>query len=242
MPIGLAPWLYFILFTITSIVEWVIRDYSTDGAISVLRISMGTVLFFFMMMILTLGVSPTSSYDLLDGRIILHTGMWPYKVAIWAVLVGTAFFYPEQVLEVYQYIARVFGALFMVAQTLIFIDTVFRANDALLSRDSLRWLLISLTLILLCASLGGIGALFYFYVPSSSCVLNISCISSTLGLGIVYSFLSVSNWRIEHAGLFTSSLVFALNTFYTWSAMSRYVVIVIVVGGMPWTIKEGVKA
>ena len=222
MPHGLAPWLYFVLFTITAIVEWVIRDYTAEGAISVLRISMGTVLFFFMMMVLNLGVSPTDSYDLLEGRIILHTGMWPYKIGIWSLLVGTAFFYPDHVLEVYQYIARVFGALFMVAQTLIFIDTVFRANDALLSRDSLRWLLITITLVLMCASLGGIGALFYFYVPSTSCVLNIALISSTLGLGIIYCVLSVSNWRVEHAGLFTSSMVFALNTFYTWSAMNRY--------------------
>lgn len=227
VPNGVAPWIYFLLFTIVAIVEWVIRDYAgQNGAMSVLRISMGTVLFFFMMTVVCIGVSPKDCTDLVesDGRIILHTGMWPYKTIMWAALVGTTFLYPEHVLEVYQYIARVFGALFMVAQTVIFIDTVFRANDALLSQESWKWkiFLISITVCLLCVSLGGIGALFYFYVPDSSCDMNIAFISSTLGLGIVYSLLSVSNWRLEHAGLFTSSMVFALNTFYTWSALNRY--------------------
>lgn len=225
MPAGLAPWLYFALFTAVSIVEWVVRDYSgTNGVISVLRISMGSVLYFFLMMVLSIGVSPTDSRDIEGGRIVLHTGMWPYKIGTWSILVGTAFLYPEHVLEIYQYVARVFGALFMVAQTVIFIDTVFRINDTVLGQESWRWkaFLIIITLCLLCISIGGIGALFYFYVPDSSCGMNIGFLTSTLGLGIMYCLISVSRWRVEHAGLFTSSMVFALNTFYTWSALNRY--------------------
>jgi len=68
--------------------------------------------------------------------------------------------------------------------------------------------------------------MFYFYVtlyvPSTSCVLNIALISLTFGLGIIYCVLSVSNWRVEHTGLFTSSMVFALSTFYAWGAINRY--------------------
>lgn len=228
MPGRVAPWLYFVLFTLVAIVEWVIRDYSgTNGALSVLRISMGTVLFFFLMTMLSLGLSPKDStaFDDGDGRMVLHIGMWPYKVTIWAVLVGTTFLYPEHVLEIYQYIARVLGALFMVAQTVIFIDTVFRMNDAILQQESWGWkaFLIMITILLLCVSIGGIITLFYFYVPDSSCSMNIGFISSTLGLGVVYCLISMSPWRVEHAGLFTSSMVFALNTFYTWSALNRYV-------------------
>lgn len=223
LPKSVAPWIYFVIFALLTITEYVVRDYSgTDGALSVLRISMGSVLFFFLMAILSLGVSVRDEDDELA---VIHTGLWPYKVAVWALLVGTTFLYPENVFTVYQYIARVFGAIFLVIQTIIFIDTVFKVNEWVLDRDSSAWnaFLIVCTAILMSVSLGGLLALYYFYVPYGSCAMNIGFITSTVALGLGYSLISISPWRIQQAGLFTSSIVFALNAFYTWGALNRYV-------------------
>lgn len=228
VPKRIAPWIYFVLFALLAIVSYVVRDYSSQGALAVLRISMGNVLFFTLMALVCLGVSrEDDDYHLGFDRRAFHTGCWPYKVMLWALLVGTAFLYPEHVFTVYQYIAWAFAILFVVAQTVIFIDFVYGVNEYMLEKDSCVWnaVLVAITAIFIAVALGGLLALYYFFVPESSCSMNIAFITSTIGLFLVYSLLSISDIRPEYAGLLASSIVFALNAFYTWGALNRYVVL-----------------
>ena len=85
-----SAWLYYIGFLLVSIISWVLRDYGgsaldvgaasgcgedgTCGDLAVLRLSFGSLLFFALMGIVTLGVT---SVD--NPRIVLHTGLWPVK-------------------------------------------------------------------------------------------------------------------------------------------------------------------
>ncbi|WPT14004.1 Serine incorporator 1 [Picochlorum sp. SENEW3] len=225
VPKRVAPWIYFALFSALAIVSYVVRDYSSQGALAVLRISMGNVLFFSLMTLICLGVSREDDdhyYGLNFDRRVFHTGMWPYKLGIWALLVGTAFLYPENVFIVYQYIAWALAILFVVAQTVIFIDFVYGVNEYMLEKDSCVWnaLLVAITALFIAVALGGLLALYYFFVPESSCSMNIAFITSTIGLFLVYSLLSISDIRPDYAGLLASSIVFALCAFYTWGALN----------------------
>lgn len=190
---------------------------------------MGNVLFFVLMALVCLGVSREDDdhyYGLDFDRRVFHTGLWPCKIAVWALLVGTAFLYPENVFIVYQYIAWGLAILFVVAQTVIFIDVVYGVNEYMLEKDSCVWnaLLVAITALFIAVALGGLLALYYFFVPEASCSMNIAFITSTIGLFLVYSLLSISDLRPEYAGLLASSIVFALCAFYTWGALNRYVV------------------
>ena len=85
-----SAWVYYVGFLIVTIVSWVLRDYGGDaldfgpaagcgaagtcGDLAVLRLSLGSVIFFAAMMLLTLGVT---SED--NPRVALHTGFWPAK-------------------------------------------------------------------------------------------------------------------------------------------------------------------
>lgn len=232
IPVRLAAWVYFLLFLIVTVVSWVLRDYGGSaldfgpaegcmdtgvcGAFAVLRISFGSSLFFAIMAILILGVSSEDS-----PRISLHSGCWPTKILLWAGLVGSTFAMPNGVFQVWQQMARVFAAIFILFQLIILLEFVYVVNEYLLDRDDnlARTALVSLSFLLIVGSLVGIGFLYHFWAPNASCSLNIFFITFTLILFLVYGTISVSSIRVQSAGLLTSAAVFAYCTYYTWSAL-----------------------
>ena len=173
IPRKYAAWVYFSLFTILSIVSWVLRDYGGTsgcrgdslvgttgacGALAVLRISFGNILFFCVLTILTLGVD--EEYG--GWRSAIHRGWWPYKLAAWALLVGCSFLVPDDAFQVIQHIARVLGIIFIVIQMIIFLGLVYNVNTWILERDSAAWncVLIFTCAILLGSSFAGLGLLY----------------------------------------------------------------------------------
>ena len=78
VPYALAGWIHFSLFTIQTIVSWILRDYGgysgcqssssesdqvVCGPLAVLRISMGSFLFFGLMVLVTIGVNVEDEDD-----------------------------------------------------------------------------------------------------------------------------------------------------------------------------------
>ena len=237
VPYALAGWIYFALFTIQTIVSWILRDYggysgcqssitesdedqALCGPLAVLRISMGSFLFFGLMVLVTIGVKVE---DEDDWRTVTHRGLWPYKIIIWGVLVGTTFLYPDAIFEnVYQHIAQALGVMFLVISMIIVLDCIYAINEFVLEKDSFAYsaFLVISTVLLIGISLGGCVLLYMFWVPSASCGLNIAFITSNIGLFLIYALLSMSSIRPENTGLFGSALTFAFTTFYTWNALN----------------------
>lgn len=232
VPVKLAAWIYFALFLIVTVVSWVLRDYGGDaldfgpadgcnesevcGAFAVLRLSFGTAIFFVIMGLLTLGVDSEES-----PRISFHSGCWPAKVLIWGGIVGSTFAMPNGVFEVWQQMARVFAAIFILFQLIILLEFIYSINEYLLERDDWisRTALIFLSFLLIVGSIVGLGFLYAFWAPKASCSLNIFFITFALILFLLYGSISVSPLRVESAGLLTTAAVFAYCTYYTWSAL-----------------------
>ncbi|KAK9867400.1 hypothetical protein WJX84_004681 [Apatococcus fuscideae] len=234
----LAKWIYFILFSVTALATWMLRDYSYEalskisvlrsclgdgvsgdgtcvGKGAVLRISFGNVMFFALNLLLTLGMRKKDSW-----RRPLHTGLWPLKIVVWAALIGVTFAFPNHAVYIYGQVARVLSGFFLVLQVLIMIDFIYLINIWLLERDHCLPGLVIGTLITFIGSLGVTGVLYYFYAPSIHCHLNIFFITITLILGIGYSILSVTPIRVANAGLLTSGCVFGYCVYLTWSALT----------------------
>ena len=154
---------------------------------------------------------------------------------------------PNGTFQVYQYIARVFSAFFIILQLVILLDFVYIVNEYLLERDRCAFVLVVLTALLISGTIVGMGFLYkvrilacmctslssfsihrhpshrpplmQYWAPNSGCSLNIFFITWTLILFLVYGFISISPWRNQSAGLMTAAAVFAYCMYYTWSAL-----------------------
>ena len=167
VPHKYSSWIYFAIFMVTSVLSWVLRDYGGEagcqggtssadgqqqqwpcGPLAVLRMSMGSVCFYSIMFLSTLGLRRDDEHS---WRRILHDGLWPYKIVCLGVLIGTAFLYPSHVLTVYQQIARAFGVVFIIIQMIMFLDFVYLVNDYVLEKESRWWsvALVMATLVLI---------------------------------------------------------------------------------------------
>jgi hypothetical protein len=126
---------------------------------------------------------------------------------------------PDGTFNVYQYIARVFSAIFILLQLIILLDSVYKLNEYLLEREQCTFTLIALTMVMIVGTIVGMGFLYKYWAPNAKCSLNIFFITFTLILFLVYGAISVSPYRTESAGLMTSAAVFAYSMYYTWSAL-----------------------
>jgi serine incorporator 1/3 len=232
VPVPIAAWLYFAGYLVLASVSYVLRSYSGTaldfgpadgcsetgvcGPLAVLRLSFGSAIFFATMAVLLLGVKSKDS-----PRVVLHTGLWPFKLLLWGGLAGSTFAMPNGVFEVWQEIARVFAAIFIVLQLIILLEFVYAINEWLLERDDAfaRVMLVASTLLLIVGSIVGLGFLYTYWAPNGGCSLNIFFITFALILFLLYAFISISPWRVESAGLLTSAVVFCFCTYYTWSAL-----------------------
>mmetsp|Transcript_57447 Transcript_57447/g.181881 ORF Transcript_57447/g.181881 Transcript_57447/m.181881 type:complete len:464 (+) Transcript_57447:4179-5570(+) len=195
------------------------------GKNAVLRISFGSFLFFFIMCLVTVGVTTKSSRESL-GRDFLHTGIWPVKVVIWLGCLFAPFVFPEDVVHVYAEFARLGGAIFLLVQLFIILEFIYQINERLLDEQSYpglaKAILVTVTLALYLASLAGIGLMYHYFAPHADCSLNILFITLTLILGLGYTILSVSSIREDtqvRASLFTSGCVMVYTVYLCASAI-----------------------
>lgn len=234
-----AKWFYFGLLSFSGIITWLLRDYgepllkrlpelgaceSDDpnideanclGKAAVLRVSFATALFHFTHLLLLVGCKYVE-----DPRKVFHTACPGLKWVIWAGLIVASFFMPDGFFQVYGEIARAASGLFLIFQAIVIIDFVYELNEAMLDRGECKWTLILLSILAYSFYFTMLILGYIFYAPRGSCSTNIFWITFTLILGIAVTALSLSKWKIENSGLFTSGAVVAYGSFLLISALN----------------------
>ena len=233
-----AKWSYFSLFTFSAAITWILRDYADDalewvpemdsckdendsgrnacfGKGAVLRISFALFVFHISHALVLI----QCQYNV-DPRTILHTGCIGIKWFVWMGLVILAFFIPDDFYKNYGEFARVLSGLFLVFQALVIINLVYIMNESMVDREECMFPLIGGASLTFSLSIIFIIVAYVFYAPSGSCSLNVFWITWTLILAIVVTLISISKWRIESAGLFTSGIVVTYCSFLLLSALN----------------------
>lgn len=234
-----AKWFHFGLFTFSAIVTWILRDYADDaldwvpemdscdsadgqddrnacfGKGAVLRMSFALFAFHFMHALFLIQCKFVD-----DPRKSFHTDCLSFKFSIWVGLVILAFFIPDDFYQVYGEIARVLSGFFLVFQALVIINLIYTINESMVDRDECIFPLIGGALSTFALSFAFIIVGYAYYAPRGSCSTTVFWITWTLILGIIVTLISISKWRIENAGLFTSGIVLAYCSFLLLNALN----------------------
>ncbi|XP_002965853.2 probable serine incorporator [Selaginella moellendorffii] len=228
-----ARYIYAIIFLLTTVVAWMIRDYSHDalaslhylkgcqgghdclGSEGVLRVSLGCFVFFFTMYLTTVG---TSKPD--DPRDAWHSGWWPIKSLFWIIVMVLPFFIPSAFIQMYGEMARFGAGIFLVIQLLSVINFIYWWNEEWLSEHNVRRCQIPLVVIAVGSyilSFIGIILMYVWFSPRASCGVNIFFITWTFVLILVVTAISLHSK--VNAGLLTSGLISLYLVFLCWSAI-----------------------
>jgi hypothetical protein len=183
----------------------------------VLRISLACVLFFGALALATYNVTNVHSW-----RAKMHAGYFLQKLLALGALIALALFaIPAGLANFYGHAARIGAGLFLLMQWLVLIKTLYAANAFLLgaweSYGKVVLPLVTLAAYGLAFTL--VAFCFEWFAPRGGCSLNIALTCIALLLGLSYTALSLVP-KVEHAGIFTSGLLFAYLAFLTMSAMA----------------------
>lgn len=211
---------YSVLFFLSIILSWVLRDFAKPlleklpwivhgmtgvadkwyGQQAVYRLSLGNFLFFGCMSLAMLGVKFKN--DKRDQYI--HHGNWMVKLALWLVFCTLPFFFPNELVNAYGWAARFGAGIFLVIQMIILLDFVQCWNETWVGwgEEEPRWLygLLAVTITAFAAVITLAGLMFHWFKPAGagSCSLNMTLISLSLVLVAAFSAVSL------HPGLHPS--------------------------------------
>ncbi|KAI8466033.1 MAG: serine incorporator/TMS membrane protein [Monoraphidium minutum] len=236
----IAKWAYCALFTLVSIITWVLRDYSEgwflnhsaafgycqlagfealcSGKQVAVRFSFANFCFFAAHALLLFWCTRET-----DVRAGFQTGLWFWKILAWAGAIVGFFFVPSNAVVIYAQISRFGAGLFLVFVMVEMVSWVYDVNAWLVARDS-RPAWAALMVGAAVATLGGaalVGACYYFFAPTPGCHLNLFFITWSLVVGAGLVAVLFVPRRLEVAGLLTSGAVFAYCAYLLWSALSR---------------------
>ncbi|WIA11059.1 hypothetical protein OEZ85_011211 [Tetradesmus obliquus] len=242
-----AKWAYCILFTIVTIVTWLLRSFGEpafkqnrifayycsnpaaagnavlsssalcSGQQVALRFSFATCCFFLLHFVLLFWCKKER-----DVRVGLHTSLWFWKCLLWAGGLVGFLFIPGEAIFYYANIARFGAGLFLVFVMIEMVTWVYDINEALVSKDTWwSWTaLVAGSLLCFGGGLACIGAAYHYYATSPSCSLNLFFITWSLVIGLaMVAVLFVPN-RLEVAGLLTSGVVFLYCSYLLVSGLS----------------------
>ncbi|XP_077212168.1 uncharacterized protein LOC143847261 [Tasmannia lanceolata] len=234
---GPNPWMaryvYGLIFLLTNLLAWMVRDYGQStlselerlkgckgtryclGTEGVLRVSLGCFIFYFTMFLSTVGTTK------LNGpRDSWQSGWWSAKILMWIAFMGLPFFVPTQVIEIYGQIAHIGAGFFLLIQLISIISFITWLNDCCRSEkyaDKCRVQVLLTSVAAYVASISGIVMMFIWYVPKSSCVLNIFFITWTLVL--LQLMTCVSLHSKVNGGFLTPGLMGIYVVFICWCAI-----------------------
>lgn len=245
--LSVAKWVYCILFTIVTVVTWLLRSYGESafkqnklfayycsepqansnavlsasalcsGQQVVLRFSFATFSFFMLHFVLLFWCKKEQ-----DPRVGLHTGLWFWKCLLWAGALVGFLFIPGEAIFYFANIARFGAGLFLIFMMVEMVMWTYDINEWLISRDNWwAWtILVTGSVLTFCGGLACIGASYYYYATSGSCSLNLFFITWSLVVSLfMVAVLFVPN-RLEVAGLLTSGVVFCYCSYLLLSALS----------------------
>ena len=231
---------YAFLFLTSLVISWLLRDYAKPliqkipwimrgrdvealgdawyGAQAVLRLALGTTLFFLTLALLLHGV--TSTRDRRSKYI--HKGSWALKGIAYIVLLILPFFFSNGVVHAYANLARVGAGMFLVMQMVIMLDATHTANDALLESEDPRspYLLVACTVLAYLGTVAVTTYSFVVFVPDSgTCTLNLGLLVGTFTLILIFSLLSVHP-AIPAGSLFPSSVIALYCAYLIYQALA----------------------
>nr|KJB72169.1 hypothetical protein B456_011G163200 [Gossypium raimondii] len=223
-----ARYFYGIIFLITNLTAWFIRDYGHttfpplyyEKACGIHGSdcfqTLGVLRIFFLLMFLT----TFSTRKLYDACSKWHSGWWALKFFLLVVSMVVPFFLPPGFIQIYGEVARIGAGIFLLLQLVSVIEFIrwwnkYWASDEQ-SKQSCSIALFTSTVFYV-ASICGIVSMYYFYAPRPSCCLNIFFITWTAILLIVMMAMSLHS-KVNR-GLLSSGIMAAYVVFLCWSAI-----------------------
>eukprot|EP00475_Leptophrys_vorax_P033203 TRINITY_DN51968_c0_g1_i1.p1 TRINITY_DN51968_c0_g1~~TRINITY_DN51968_c0_g1_i1.p1 ORF type:complete len:441 (-),score=10.25 TRINITY_DN51968_c0_g1_i1:599-1921(-) len=228
---------YVVLFALSLVLTWLVRDYAQPLLTfaetldpmhfihvppadwfqeqAVLRVSLGTFLFFALLAALLLRVRFES-----DHRDTWHHGGWFVKLAAWLLLLALSFLAPDALVSAYGYACRAGSAAFLFVQAVILLDFMFAWNDAWAAKDEHRWymamLVVSVGAYIACVAL--LVLLAVWFVPDSdACQRNeLILFASTL---LVAALTAVSLHHKVNGSLLPASIASLYCTYLAANAL-----------------------
>eukprot|EP00271_Cylindrocystis_brebissonii_P004734 TRINITY_DN16568_c0_g1_i1.p1 TRINITY_DN16568_c0_g1~~TRINITY_DN16568_c0_g1_i1.p1 ORF type:complete len:388 (+),score=28.38 TRINITY_DN16568_c0_g1_i1:831-1994(+) len=228
----LAKILYGVLFLVTTILAWIIRDFSSSaleqlsvlsgcsaqapclGAEGVLRVSLGLSVFFLIMFATTVGTKVTD-----DWRDTWHNGWWFLKFILWFVLCLLPFWIPSGFFQAYAQIARVGGILFLVVQIISIINFCYEWNTYWAMEWDKWWIpIVIVTIGSYILALTGIIVMYVKFAPHATCGLNIFYITFCLGIIVLMSLIPFII-KESDSNLMVSGCMSVYIMYLCWSAI-----------------------
>jgi len=201
------PWINY--FADTPSREW----FQTDA---VLRVSLGSFLFFALFALLMIGVK-----DQRDARDSWHHGGWMAKIMAWCTLVVLMFFVPNGLVGIYETLSKFGSGLFLLIQVVLLLDFTHTWNNAWVSKDQQFWYIALLVVSLVCyiATFSFSGLLFHWFNPSGhDCNLNTFFIVVTLSLAFVFAVVALH--PKVNGSLLPASVISMYCTYLCYSGLS----------------------
>lgn len=229
-----ARYLYGIIFLLTNLGAWFVRDYGQrvlsrlpyikacgfEGddcfhTVGVLRVSLGCFIFFLFMFSTTV-----KTRKLYEARNTWHSGWWALKSFLLSVAIVAPFFLPADFIQLYGEVARIGAGIFLLLQLVSVIQFITWWNDYWMPdvkrKQSCAMGLFTSTLFYI-ASICGIGVMYSLYCPKTSCTLNIFFITWTAILLVVMMVVSLHS-KVNR-GLLSSGIMASYIVFLCWSAI-----------------------
>ena len=236
----ISKWLYCALFTIVTVITWVLKTYSEEwflnnswaftyckdtqyeqtlcsGKQIAIRFSFANFSFFMLHAILLAFCRFEK-----DPRTGLHSSLWFWRCLLWAGGIVGFLFVPANAVVIYAQIARFGAGLFLVFIMVELVTWLYDVNEYLISKDNCWSWTALFTGAPLCflGGLAAIGASYWFFAPSTACSLNIFiCTWSVVMCLMMIGVLFIPN-RLQVAGLLTSGAVFAYTSYLLFSALT----------------------
>lgn len=229
----MARYLYALIFLVTNLFAWTLRDYGNSalaelqrlkvcqgaryclGAEGVLRVSLGCFLFFFVMFLSTVNTRKVH-----DCRNSWHSEWWPAKVVLWLGLTAVTFLAPSPLVQLYGKVAHFGAGAFLVIQLVSVTRFIMWLNDWCRSEITQKRCRLQIQVVSIAAYVGsllGIVLMYVWYAPSPACRHNILFITVTLVLVQLMTFVSMSS-KVK-AGYLAPGLMGIYVVFLCWSAI-----------------------
>lgn len=245
--LAVAKWVYCGLFTLVTVVTWLLHSFGDDaftrhnifgpycapgaagaptalsssglctGQQVVLRFAFGNFAFFALHALLLAWCRREA-----DPRVGLHTGLWFWKLLLWAGGLVGFLFVPGEALFWFGQVSRFGAALFLVFVMVEMVAWTYGLNEALVAADAWwSWaLLVGGAALGFGGGLAAVGGAYHLYATSPACSLNLFFITWSLVFGLASVGVLFLPRRLEVAGLLTSGVVFAYTSYLLLSALS----------------------
>ncbi|GMT09672.1 hypothetical protein PFISCL1PPCAC_969, partial [Pristionchus fissidentatus] len=194
------------------------------GFQAVYRMCAAMASFFFLMMLLMLGVKSSN-----DGRAKIQNGFWFFKYLILAgFTVGFFYIRSENLADPLMWVGMIGGFLFILIQLILIIDFAHSLAEGWIEtyeEEESRWCyagLLTVTFGTYALAITAIVLMYIFYTTGATCALPKFFISFNLILCVVVSVISILpqvQERMPRSGLLQSSFITMYVMYLTWAAL-----------------------